>query len=362
MSQSIVTPKHMLYYSIILNSMKEHKSLSPSRSIRLAVALGLVSLLILQILMAKVQAAVITGRTLTIGSSVASASTSYTFTFTVPSATVLASFEATACTTASGACTTPAGFTSATSTLSAQPTNLGDATGWTVNTGTAGSLRIKKTGNVAAPAGSQTVAFSGVTNPSATNSTFFMRLTTYSDDAWTTAVDTGNVASSTAGQITVTASVGETLTFTLASATVALGTLTTATTGSGTSTMTAATNSASGYVVTINGSTLTSGVDTITALAAQTASTVGNSQFGINLKANTTPSVGTNVSGSGSGTATANYGTADQFRFVTGDSVASALIPTNSNTFTVSYIGNIAGITAPGIYATSLTFVATANF
>jgi len=126
--------------------------------------------------------------------------------------------------------------------------------------------------------------------------------------------------------------------------------------------MTAATNSASGYVVTINGSTLTSGVDTITALAAQTASTVGNSQFGINLKANTTPSVGSNVSGTGSGTATANYGTADQFRFVTGDSVASASGPTNSNTYTVSYIGNIAGITPAGSYSTILTYIATATF
>lgn len=307
-------------------------------------------------------AAQITGRALTLGSSVASASTTYTFTFTVPSSTVLQSFEAVICTSASGACSTPSGFSNASSTLSSQPSNLGDASGWSVNTSTAGKLRIKKTGNSAAPTGSQTVVFGSVTNPSATNSTFFARITTYSDDAWTTAVDTGTVAASTAGQITVTASVDETLTFTLSAATVALGTLTTSSTGSGTSTMTASTNAASGYSITVNGNTLQSGANNITALSSQTASSQGSSQFGINLKANTTPSVGSNVSGGGSGTATSNYGTADLFRFVSGDSVASASAPTNSNTYTVSYIANIAGSTLPGSYSTTLTYIATANF
>ena len=329
-------------------------------------SLGLALSLLLSVLTisltGQVQAAQITGRSLTLGSSVASASTTYTFTFTVPSATVLQSFEAEACTTASGSCSTPSGFSSSSSTLPSQPTNLGDASGWTVNTSTSGKLRLKKTSNVAAPTGAQTVVWGAVTNPSATNSTFFMRLTSYSDDAWTTAVDTGTVAASTAGQITVTASVDETLTFTLTSATVALGTLTTSTTGSGTSTMAVATNASSGYAVTVNGTTLTSGANTITALASPTASSQGSSQFGINLKDNATPDVGAEVSGGGSGTASANYSTADSYRFVTGTTVASASAPTNSNTFTVSYIANIAGSTLPGSYQTILTYIATATF
>ncbi len=328
----------------------------------LGIAASLVLTVFLMAFSSTASAAQITGRALTLGSSVGGATTTYTFTFTVPSGTTLQSFEAVICTTASSTCTTPSGFDNSTSTLSSQPTNLGDASGWTVNTSTAGKLRIKKTGNSAAPTGSQTVVFGNVVNPSATNSTFYARLATYSDDAWTTGVDIGTVASSTAGQITVTASVDETLTFTLSSATVALGTLTTSTTGSGTSTMSAATNANSGYAITVNGTTLTSGANTITALASQTASSQGASQFGINLKANATPSVGSNVSGTGSGTATSNYNTADQFRFVTGDSVASASAPTNSNTYTVSYIANVAGSTKPGSYSTTLTYIATATF
>ncbi len=321
----------------------------------------LIVVLLLATVSSNASASPITSRKVTIGSSVASASTTYEFTFTVPSATVLQSASFTACTTASGACTTPGSFSVASSTLTAQPTNLGDAAGWTVNTATAGSLRLKKTGNAAAPTGAQTVSFSNVVNPAATNSTFFLRMTTYSDDAWATPVDTGNVAASTAGQITITASVDEALTFTLTAATVPLGVLTTSSTGSGTSAMTASTNATNGYSITIAGVTL-GGPASITALASPTASTMNTKQFGLNLKANTTPSVGSEVSGTGSGTAQTGYNTQDQYKFVTGDTVAAASAPTNSNTFTSSYIANIDGSTPAGAYSTVLTYVASANF
>ncbi|MFZ2125359.1 MAG: hypothetical protein WAV01_01920 [Candidatus Saccharimonadales bacterium] len=307
-------------------------------------------------------AAEITGRKVTIGSSVASASTTYSFTFTVPSATVIQSAGFVACTTASGVCTPVPGFSASNATLTAQPTNLGDVSGWTINNATVGELRLSKSGNVAAPTGSQTVGFSMVTNPSATNSTFFMRITTYSDAAWTAVIDTGAVAASTAGQITVTASVDETLTFTLANATVALGTLSTGATGTGTSSMTVATNSATGYSVSYSGTTLTSGTNTITAMAGA-ASVMNSKQFGMNLMLNTTPAIGSSVSGSGSGAPATGYGTANSFKFLTtGDVIASATVPTNSNVFTTSYIANIDGATAAGAYSTILTYTATANF
>lgn len=307
-------------------------------------------------------AAAITARRVTIGSSAPSVTTTYAFTFTVPSATVLQSASFTACTTASGTCTTPAGFSVTGSTLTSQPTNLGDATGWTVNTATPGSLRLSKSGNVAAPTGNQTVSFSNVTNPSASNATFFMRIATFSDAAWTTGVDNGTVATSTAGNITVTASVDEALTLTLASATVALGSLSTSTTGTGTSTVGIATNASSGYSLTYSGTTLTSGSNTITALGSPTASSIGTRQFGINLVSNSSPSVGTAVSGTGTGVAATGYNTTNQFKFLTGDTVATAAAPTNTNTFTVSYIANIDGSTAAGAYSTVLNYVATANF
>jgi hypothetical protein len=322
---------------------------------------AVLSLSVLLFSVGTANAGVATSRKLTLGSSVASASTTYTFQFVLPSSTVLQSAEFQICTTASGSCSTPAGFGNGSSTLSSQPTNLGDASGWTVNTSTAGSLRLSKSGNSAAPTGTTTVAFGNVTNPSATNATFYARMTTYSNANWTGAVDTGTFAASTAAQVTVTASVDETLTFTLGSQNVSLGTLTPSTTGSGTSTMSASTNAASGYAITISGSTLSSGGNQIAAMATTAPSSQGTGQFGINLRDNATPNVGSDPSG-GSGAAASNYNTVDQFRFVSGETVASASGATNTTSYTVSYIANISATQPAGSYSTTLTYIATATF
>jgi hypothetical protein len=319
-------------------------------------------------------AAQITDRTVTIGSSAASTVTTYTFDFTVPSATVLQSASFVPCTTASGACTTPSGFTGASSTV-AQPTNLGDASGWATTDSTATELRLSKSGNSAAPTGAQTVVFSTVTNPSTTNSTFFVRMTTFSNANWTGAVDAGTVAASTSTQVVVSLAVDETLTFctgtsitgtncgTVAGSTVNLGLGSTTATSTGTSVMAASTNGSSGYTVTVSGDTLRSGAtNTITALAAGTASSTGASQFGINLVANTAPSVGSAVTGSGTAAASPNYGGTNTFRYGTGEPIATVAGATNANAFTVSYIANISGLTPAGNYQTTLTYVATANF
>lgn len=308
-----------------------------------------------------VSAAPISNRSVIIGSSVASASTTYNFTFTVGSATTIKSVGFAACTTASGACTPAPGFSASSSTL-AGSSNLGSGGSWTVNTATAGELRMANASNTGAPSAGITANFAGVTNPSATNSTFYMRITTYSDAAWTTPIDTGVVATSTAGQVTVTANVDETLTFTLGSTTVPLGTITSSSTGSGTSTMTVGTNAATGYSVKYAGTTLTSAGGTIAALASGGTSSQGTSQFGINLVANTTPSVGSNVSGGGTGAAATGYNTANNFKFLAGDTVASAGAATNNNVFTTSYIANVATNTAAGQYSTAITYTATANF
>jgi hypothetical protein len=153
---------------------------------------------------------------------------------------------------------------------------------------------------------------------------------------------------------------------TVAGNAVNFGSFSSTATNSGTSVMAASTNGTSGYSITLNGGTLTCaacpGTPTIAALASQTASSIGAAQFGSNLRNNATPDVGVDPSGSGSGTYTANYGTADQYRFVTGDSVASAAGPTNANAFTVSYIVNVPGSQAAGTYTATMTYICTATF
>ena len=107
---------------------------------------------------------------------------------------------------------------------------------------------------------------------------------------------------------------------------------------------------------------MSSGVNTIPALAAQTVSTIGTSQFGLNLRANATPAVGADLTGAGTGTYAANYGTADSYRFGSGEVVAQAAVPTNANTFTSSYIVNIGGSQAAGVYTATMTYICTASF
>ena len=310
------------------------------------------------------RAAIITSRILTLDNSIGGASTSYTLSFNYLSTTTILSVEAVICTTAEGACSIPTGFSvsSGPATLDAQPSGLGDVSGWTIDTTTVNKLRIKNATNSSSPGGAASMKFNGVKNPDANDAdNFFARITTYSDDAWATPIDTGTVSASIADQDTVTVDIGEVLTFTLDTTTVNLGPLTADVTGTGTSTLTASTNATNGYSVTVSGNTLESGVNSITALAAQTASTTGTAQFGINLVNNATPNVGADPSG-GSGAGTNDYNDADLFRFVSGDSIASTAGPSNTTTFTVSYIANVATTTAIGDYSTTLTYIVTGNF
>lgn len=273
-------------------------------------------------------AGAITGRKITLSNSVGGATgVSYTLTSSaLPTATAVKSVGVQFCTSLTGGCTTPSGFSVASSTLASQPSGLGAASGWTVSTATAGNLRIVNAANATVPSGAVTIQWNGVVNPTATNTTFYAIVTTYSDSAWTTAIDTGSVALSTSAQIQVTLGVGETITF-------------------------------------CTGTSITGqNCDTITALSSNTASATGTSQFGINLVSNSSPSVGSAATGTGTATAAANYNTTNSFRFVSGETVASVGVPTNGNAFTVSYIANISGLTPPGAYSTNLYYNATANF
>ncbi len=163
-------------------------------------------------------------------------------------------------------------------------------------------------------------------------------------------------------QIT-TASGSQTLTFSLSANSVALGTLSSSAVTSGSHTVTLATNASNGLVLTYSGTTLTSGANTITAISSATTSSVGTEQFGINAKDNATPNVGAECSGSVPIAAAATgYATADNFKFVTGETLISSNVAINSTTCTISYISNIAAPTESGSYTTTLTYTVTASF
>ena len=156
------------------------------------------------------------------------------------------------------------------------------------------------------------------------------------------------------------------LTFSVGSSAVSLGELSTTAVRTASHTMTVVTNADNGFGLTVSGSTLQrgSGADSITAIGATSAPSVtGSRQFGLNLAANTDPSIGAAVTGtSPRGAPAEQYAVANQFAFLSGDTVASASGPINSTVFTASYIANISSAVTAGSYSTTLTYTATANY
>lgn len=230
-----------------------------------------------------------------------------------------------------------------------------------------------------------TVTLQNVVNPTATNTEFYGRITTFSNSNGTGQVDYGAEAVSTSTQVTVSGVMPESLVFcvgtsgtncsNISGSAVNLGTFSPSGTNTGTSVMDASTNAGSGYAITINGATLTSGLNTIPAMGTQTlnsagcavscTSTTGTSQFGSNVVANTVPTIGAGVTPTGAGYGGAGaggYNNTNSFRFFSGDTVASSANVSNAQLFTNSYVVNVGGSQAAGLYTSTLTYICTATF
>ncbi len=153
-----------------------------------------------------------------------------------------------------------------------------------------------------------------------------------------------------------------TLSFIVDTTSINFGALSTATTQTATSTFHVINYTSYGYVVTTLGNPPNTGGYTLTGLSSQTASQVGVEQYGINLKANTSPiSFGANPSG-GFGVAASGYDTANQYKYVAGDTIASAPKTSAQTDFTISYIVNAASTTAGGSYTGTQTLVCTGTY
>jgi hypothetical protein len=124
-----------------------------------------------------------------------------------------------------------------------------------------------------------------------------------------------------------------------------------------------ATNAGNGYGVTYYGTTMTSGNNIIAPMSVLSVSNPGTAQFGINLRHNTSPQIGEEVSGAGPYPVINNlYNQPNRFYYSSGDSLLNIYQPTYSNKYTVSYLVNVPNNQAPGYYSTSILFVALANF
>ncbi len=167
-------------------------------------------------------------------------------------------------------------------------------------------------------------------------------------------------------QVAITATVPQSLTFSISDNTVSFGSLSAVAaryasgTASGQATEVEAhniivgTNASNGYTMTVNGNTLTSGGNTITAIGnTNSVSSVGTEQFGLRMSA-----------AGGNGAVVAPYA-ASGFALNTAgmpDQVATSTSASANTTYSARYIANITSSTEAGSYSSTLTYVATANF
>ncbi|MFQ5860426.1 MAG: hypothetical protein ACE5IG_02610 [Dehalococcoidia bacterium] len=137
-------------------------------------------------------AASLTSLSLTLSSSVPDdTGVTHTFDFTVGTGgATIRGIQYLYCTTGSGACTTPTGLSTTSAAIDAAGTD-NEFDLWTVNAVTNGTVSITNaTGDSTNT--SPIIAFSGITNPSASGgapTSFYVRITTYSDTGLTTVID-----------------------------------------------------------------------------------------------------------------------------------------------------------------------------
>jgi hypothetical protein len=115
-----------------------------------------------------------------------------------------------------------------------------------------------------------------------------------------------------------------------------------------------------GYVVIATGSPPTNGTHTLPGMSTTGPSQAGTEQFGLNLVANTSPiSFGANPDHGqfGFGSATSNYGTSNNYRYVSGESIVSAPKSSGQTIYTISYIVNVNSLTSGGSYNGSQTLI-----
>lgn len=155
------------------------------------------------------------------------------------------------------------------------------------------------------------------------------------------------------------------LAFGVGSGSLNFGTFSPGTTQVTTSTFEVSNYTSHGYIVQIVGSPPSNGASTLTAMSSTGPSQAGTKQFGINLVANTSPtSAGANPDHGqfGFGDAATNYDTTNNYRYVSGDTIATGPKSSGYTIYTITYIANVDSLTLGGEYSGSQTIICTATF
>jgi hypothetical protein len=267
-------------------------------------------------------------------------------------------------------CTPPSGFDSSQAVLLSEAGEMGFA----INPQTNSNRIVIMRPPLPASQQMSTYEFGGIRNPDSEGS-YYVRLLTYQDgNLGGVPSYTGGIAYAINQNVSITATVPPYLLMCVG-VTIAgynclnvqgdyvnVGELSNRVTSQGTSQILAASNAKSGYSIYAGGTTMTSGNNVIPALTGATAATVGTGQFGINLRANSSPQGGQDVTGTGYGAPTPSYNQINRFAFNPGDAIAVTTQPDEARKYTVTYIVNVPAGQAPGVYVSTMSYLALGTF
>jgi hypothetical protein len=266
-------------------------------------------------------------------------------------------------------CSAPAGFDISNAAFASQQ----GMTGFVISSNTtANEMVISRPPALDGPV-SSVFLFTGVTNPSNGGSVYARIYTHSTSDGTGPYTDAAGLALYFQGGVGINAEVPPYLTFCMGESITGfdcntatepfsdVGVLTPLVTGLAQSQMVVATNADSGYSMWVQGGTMTSGNNTLPAMSGAAAQQ-GVSQFGINLRANNAPVIGHDPTGPGVAAVAPGYNQQNQFRYQSGDFLATATDPDDTRKYTVSYVVNVDEDQPGGVYATTLTYIVLANF
>lgn len=310
-------------------------------------------------------------RSLNIGTTEPGVSTDYTISWRYPSNTTVGSVRLLIC--EDPYVLEPCSSTPASDFSSGTLSSQAGVTGFGIVGQSANEILMSRSPSSASTVQS-TYVFDNMVNPIGIHSVFYIQIYTYSSsDGTGTPNHMSSVASATASPILINTEVPPILYFCAALTVddwcrnvsgnfVDYGNLDPVNGHSVTSQFGVATNAVGGYVVTVNGSTMTSGNKKIAALEVPTGYVTGEPQFGLNLRANTNPALGQDVTGAGIGVVTSDYSYPDMYKFADGDTVATSATGSVFNTFTATYILNLPPEQPSGVYNTTIAYICTAAF
>lgn len=268
-------------------------------------------------------------------------------------------------------CVPPVGLNASNANLAEQ---LGED-GFAVTVRSANHLVISRTAETPTTIRSS-YTFDNITNPSDESEAFSVRLRSHeSTNATGPQIDFGSIRAQVASAIEIQTQVPPMLIFCLAEEVydnctgtndnyfTDMGTLSTADTLTAESQMAVGTNASGGFAITANGSAPSAGTNVIKGSESPSLSAPGSNQFGLNLVANSSPTVGNDPEGEwANAMASSDYSVPNQYKYVAGDVVAYSPNVSLMKKFTVSYILNANPSLRAGVYTTTINFVASGRF